>query len=175
MNEPHPGGKEDVNCESTDNPEKDVHINLVESPAPWLPAKTDPSKDEKEAARNAALCKGIVAETIPHFRPDPFEALPLRSVGKQEFPVLISGQLFFDASHFPCEGDVPHPGGHPARGSIWEIHPITSIQVCKNKTLHRCPAEDASVWTPLHVVPAHFLAAPAAAFDREMESEPDED
>src|SRR6266545_185192 len=108
MNEPHPGGKEDVNCESTDNSDKDVHINLVGSAAPWLPAKTDPSKDEKEAIRNAALCKGIVAETIPHFRPDLFEASPLRSVAKQEFPVLISGQLFFDASHFPCEGDVPH-------------------------------------------------------------------
>jgi hypothetical protein len=171
MNEPHPGGKEDVNCKAGDNPEKDVHINLVESPAPWLPPRDDPGRQQKEAERNAALCRGIVVETIPHFRPAPFEARALRSVSR-EFPVLISGQLFFDASHYPCEGSEPHPGGHPARGSLWEIHPITGIQVCKSKTLGGCSPQDPTVWTALHELPAHMFAAEAVT---EMESEPDED
>jgi hypothetical protein len=173
MNEPHPGGKEDVNCEATDNPEKDVHINLVESPAPWLPAKSDPQVQQKEADRNAALCKGIVVETIPHYRPAPLEAAALRSVAKQGAPALISGQLFFDASHFPCEGSVPHAGGHPARGSLFEIHAITGIQICKHKTLAECPADNKNVWTELHQLPAEMFSA--VSFDREMESEPDED
>ena len=171
MNEPHPGGAEDVNCGATAEADKDVHINLVESPAPWLPPKGDPDQQQKEAERNAALCQGIVVETIPHFRPAPFEARALRSVSR-EFPVLIVGQLFFDASHFPCEGPKPHPGGHPARGSLWEVHPITDIQVCKNKTLSECSPQDRTVWTPLHELPAHMIAVEAVP---EMESEPDED
>jgi hypothetical protein len=171
MNEPHPGGAEDVNCGATAEADKDVHVNLVESPAPWLPPKDDPDRQQKEAERNAELCKGIVVETIPHFRPAPFEARALRSVSR-EFPVLISGQLFFDASHFPCEGSQPHSGGHPARGSLWEIHPITDIQVCKNKTLSECSPQDRTVWVPLHAVPAHMIAVEAVT---EMNSEPDED
>jgi hypothetical protein len=173
MNEPHPGGKEAVNCEATAEVDKDVPINLVESPAPWLPPKSDPEPErkQKEAVRNAALCQGIVVETIPHHRPTLFEAKALRSVSR-EFPVLISGQLFFDASHFPCDGSVPHPGGHPARGSLWEIHPIYSIEVCKNKTLDQCRPENKAVWMQLHALQAHILAAEA---ETEMESEPDED
>jgi hypothetical protein len=171
MNEPHPGGGEDVNCGATAETDKDVHINLVDSPAPWLPPKGDPGRQQKEAVRNAALCKGIVVETIPHHRPALFEARALRSVSR-EFPVLISGQLYFDASHYPCDGSVPHAGGHPARGSLLEIHPITDIQVCKNKTLSQCPPEDKNVWTALHQLPAHMFAAEAVT---EMESEPDED
>jgi hypothetical protein len=172
MNEPHPGGGEDVNCSATAEADKDVHINLVESPAPWLPRKGDPDLQQKETERNAALCKGIVVETIPHYRPAPFEARALRSVSR-EFPVLISGPLLFDASHYPCEGSEPHAGGNPARGSLMEIHPITRIQVCKNKTLNQCPPEDKNVWTELHQLQPHMLAAEAAT--EEMESEPDED
>src|SRR6516162_7117418 len=98
-------------------------------------------------------------------------ARALRSVSR-EFPVLITGQLFFDASHYPCEGSEPHSGGHPARGSLWEIHPITDIQVCKNKTLRGCSPQDRTVWTLLHELPAHMMAVEAVP---EMESEPDED
>lgn len=49
---------------------------------------------------------------------------------------------FFDASHKPCPDS-------PARFSLWEVHPIYAIDVCKKATLEECPADGASVWTPL--------------------------
>jgi hypothetical protein len=94
---------------------------------------SDPDQQQKEAERNAALCKGIVVET---------------------------------------KGSQPHPGGHPARGSLWEVYPITDIQVCKNKTLNECSPQDRTVWAPLHELPAHMMGLEAVS---EMKSEPDED
>jgi hypothetical protein len=44
--------------------------------------------------------------------------------------VRLKGQLFFDASHVPCRPGKPV---NPARSSVWEIHPIYSVDVCKRK------------------------------------------
>ena len=150
MDDPHPadlGSGENVNCNQPDAPENDIHINLVERPAPPKPKANDPDAEEKKAERKRALCKAIVAEVIPHFRPDIFDAKFLFTVAKRRFPVKIAGQLFFDASHRPCDGDTPRDSS--VRGTLWEIHPIYSIEVCKHKTLAQCPVEDGSAWQSL--------------------------
>ena len=150
MDDPHAadlGGGEDVNCHNKKAPENDIHINLVERPAPPKPGRNDPDAEQKKAARKVALCGAIVAEVIPHFRPDLFEAQFLVRIAARNTPVRISGQLLFDAAHRPCEGSEPRDSS--IRGSLWEIHPIYSIDVCKHQTLQQCPAANEAVWLPL--------------------------
>jgi hypothetical protein len=152
MDDPHPadlGAGENVNCNNPDAPENDIHINLVEAPAPPKPLTTDSDsvKTQKRAARNAALCKAVVAEIIPHFRPDKFDTNFLTPIAKRHMPVRISGQLFFDASHRPCNGLTPQDSS--VRGSLWEIHPIYSIHVCKHAAIAQCPADVEDVWASI--------------------------
>jgi len=152
MDDPHPadlGSGEDVNCTQKKAPENDVHINLTESAVPPPVKKLDPDKEAKRAARNAALCdaKAVIAEVIPHYRPAAYEPQNLIPLAQQHTPVRISGQLFFDAAHRPCHGSVP--GDSSVRGSLWEIHPIYSIEVCRHKTLADCPATATDVWLPV--------------------------
>lgn len=40
------------------------------------------------------------------------------------------GPLFYDGSHVPCHDDK-RP--NPQRASVWEIHPVYSVDVCKQK------------------------------------------
>lgn len=176
MDDPHPadlGSGENVNCNQPDEPENDIHINLVATPAPPKPKANDPDAEQKKADRKAALCKAIVAEVIPHFRPDIFDPKLLFAVAKRRFPVKIAGQLFFDAAHRPCDGDTPRDSS--VRGSLWEIHPIYSIDVCKHKTLAQCPATDGSAWQPLDQfiqqanIGAAELAEAAAEFEMDEE------
>jgi hypothetical protein len=150
MDDPHAadlGAGEDVNCHNKKAAENDIHINLVPRPAPPKPGRNDPDAEQKKAARKVALCGAIVAEIIPHFRPDLFDARFLVPIAARHTPVRISGQLFFDAAHRPCEGSVPHDSS--VRGSLWEIHPVYSIDVCKHQTLDRCAAADEAAWVPL--------------------------
>jgi hypothetical protein len=149
MADPHysdVGEGEDVNCHRPTEAENDIHINLVEAPAPPRPAQHDPDHAQKLAAFHSALCTGIVVEVIPHFRPAAYEMAVLGPIADKHVPVRISGQLFFDASHHPCRNGTPGHGD-PARMSLWEIHPVYAIEVCKNDRLDRCPAQDDSVWS----------------------------
>lgn len=182
MDDPHPadlGKGEDVNCNQPDATENDIHINLVERPAPPKPRPDDPDADDKKAARKSALCKAIVAEVIPHFRPDNYDAKLLFALAKRRFPVRIAGQLFFDASHRPCDGDTPRDSS--VRGTLWEIHPIYSIDVCKKKSLAQCPVDDSDVWQPLDQwlqtanISQAELAEAAAEFQMDEEREHEHD
>jgi hypothetical protein len=167
MIEPHPSdvpSGEDVNCgygssnrarhqegQAAAIADNDVHMNLamVSSIEP-APGRNDPDKASKLATRNAALCKTIVAEVIPHYRPSSLRADALASIASQGKPVRVMGQLFFDASHYPCTGSTSH--GPPVRGSLWEVHPIYSLDVCRHTELTSCAADDDSVWTPVEMV-----------------------
>ncbi|MDP8981376.1 MAG: hypothetical protein M3O35_12390 [Acidobacteriota bacterium] len=103
-------------------------------------------------------CTSVTAEISPHFRPKAwspvFHVLPKAPKGAAKpaaitkFPLRITGQLFFDASHVPCTGSKP-VGSNPKRQSLWEIHPIYAMDVCSKSTLAECSADDDSVWTPL--------------------------
>jgi hypothetical protein len=84
---------------------------------------------------------------IPHLRPAAFERASLNALRDKKV-VKVFGQLFFDASHHPCEGSRPGRGD-PARASSWEIHPVYDIRVCRERALADCKGDDASLWQPI--------------------------
>jgi hypothetical protein len=101
-------------------------------------------------------CGSVTAEMSPHFRPAAWKVIAgiktkdkaTKPLALSQYPVRITGQLFFDASHKLCAAGVP-TSGNPARQSLWEIHPVYTADVCSNKTLSGCKVDDDSVWTPL--------------------------
>jgi len=122
------GKGESVNCNKTTKEENDIHIDLVRDP-------TEPA------------CLSVTAEMIPHYRPTVWDPDILRQV--LDRPVRVTGQLFFDASHYPCRG--PNDlSTNPKRASLWEIHPVYRFDVCRQKTIAACSATDESKWVPLH-------------------------
>jgi hypothetical protein len=113
-----------------------------------------------KAAASAATpnaCESFTAEITPHSRPD--EWLVLSTLHKTQTktawdrivaleldrPLRITGQMFFDGSHRPCVGEE----GRPPRISVWEIHPVYGIDVCKKKSLTSCRVNVADDWKPL--------------------------
>jgi hypothetical protein len=114
-----------VNCSTGGQDTNDIHIELVASP------------DEDDD------CNSVTAEMSPHLRPETWTALPGLAIKR---PVRVTGPLFFDGSHRPCRaGKRPSPH----RISVWEIHPVYQFEICKNKTLGDCKADNDSVWIPL--------------------------
>ena len=120
-------GGEAVNCNMSGNPPNDIHIVLMSDPN---------DKDE---------CHSTTAEMSPHYRPAGWTPAKLNALKK---PVRLKGQLFYDHSHTPCT-----PGGsrpNPKRASLWEIHPVYSIEVCKSDNLDECRnSTDPAEWSPV--------------------------
>ena len=117
---------EKVNCNKTGNPPNDIHIVLM------------PDKNEQDE------CKSTTAEMSPHYRPAGWTPQKLNAL---QNPVRIRGQLFYDNSHAVCGTSRPNP----KRASLWEIHPVYSIDVCKSADINQCrkAADDDSQWTPI--------------------------
>lgn len=108
-------GAESVNCGKNvpnDPLFHDIHISLVSS--------TDIDNE----------CSGVVAEMSPHHRPDSWTHLNVEKVAREKLPVRVTGQLYFDSSHFPCSNGESAGAGNPKRISLWEIHPIYKFEVC---------------------------------------------
>ncbi len=118
-----------MNCFHDDDEWNDVHMTLTKN-------------------KNDSGCTGVTAEIIPHSRPDDWTDTNLVNL---QFPVRITGQLFYDTIHRPCEHGKEKS---PKRRSSWEIHPVYAIDVCKFKALAQCDATNQSAWTPLNA----FLA-----------------
>ncbi len=123
------GSGESVNCNGKSEEENDIHIALGSQP-------------------HSKECDSVTAEISPHYRPATwneighFETFD-RSTQKyvvnrglaarlQAHPYRITGQLFFDASHPPCPCGTASCG--PLRASLWEIHPVYEIEVCRAGT-----------------------------------------
>jgi hypothetical protein len=124
-------GGEKVNCNQNGPVLNDIHIVLLSNP------------DDKE-------CSSTTAEMSPHYRPAGWTPAVLNalSVSKgSKTPVRIRGQLFFDNSHAVCGKTTPNP----KRASLWEIHPVYSIDVCKSNNLDQCrkDIDDNTQWTPI--------------------------
>lgn len=110
-------GGESVNCGHNvpnEAPFHDIHISLVARP-----------QDYSEAAE----CSGVVAEMSPHHRPDAWTAAHVQKVADARALVRVTGQLFFDSSHYPCQQGQP-VRSNPKRISLWEIHPVYKFEVC---------------------------------------------
>lgn len=119
-------GAESVNCGTggvvPDQPQfHDIHISII-----------DKAGDNE--------CSGVVAEMIPHHRPQKWTADLVNQVAAANLRVRVTGQLMFDSSHSPCHNGTPvctKPSGtppkqscDPARVSVWEVHPIYKFEVC---------------------------------------------
>jgi hypothetical protein len=119
------GNGEAVNCNIPGNSTNDIHIVLMKDPE---------DKDE---------CDSTTAEMSPHYRPA--EWTPENLDALTDRPVRIQGQLFYDGSHTPC---TDHSRPNPKRVSLWEIHPVYSVDVCSEETISDCSTGNAQ-WTPL--------------------------
>jgi hypothetical protein len=119
------GSGESVNCNGATEELNDVHIAFG-------------------AQANAQECDSVTAEISPHYRPASWNEIghyekwnsstkkytpdPAMAARLKSLPYRVTGQLFFDASHSVC------PCGtncNPVRSSLWEIHPVYNIEVCK--------------------------------------------
>jgi len=122
------GSGESVNCGGTTEEQNDVHIALG-------------------AQATSKECEGATAEITPHYRPASWNEIghfekfnpstrkyvvdPGMASRLQAHAYRITGQLFFDASHTPCPCTTANCGSNPVRATLWEIHPVYEIEVCK--------------------------------------------
>jgi hypothetical protein len=101
---------EAVNCNIPGEDTNDIHIQMV----------NDPNDDD--------ACDAVTAQMSPHFRPESWTPDKLNSL--KDHMVRLSGPLFYDNSHAPCRnGKRPNP----QRISVWEIHPVYSVDICKQR------------------------------------------
>jgi hypothetical protein len=131
------GAGESANCNGKKEPDNDIHIAFG--------SKADSQE-----------CESVSAEIIPHYRPASWSEIghfeTYNSAARKYIPnaamasrlqahsYRITGQLFFDASHAPCPCSK---ACNPIRASVWEIHPVYSIEVCKGTT---CDENNDSDW-----------------------------
>jgi hypothetical protein len=115
------GSGESVNCGLPSAGENDIHIAL------------GPASGTQE-------CASVTAEISPHYRPTSWNEIgnfatdPKIASRLRDQTYRITGQLFFDGSHKTCPCSVTKCGGNPRRASLWEIHPVYKIEVCKAGT-----------------------------------------
>jgi hypothetical protein len=105
------------------------------------------------------LCQSVLVEISPHMRPPQWVQL---FDLKTQSPVRFTGQLFFDASHKTCRSQVL---GELPRISLWEIHPVYEIDICKHDMIEQCDVNDDGVWTPLDQWRNTSFAAVKLAFN----------
>jgi hypothetical protein len=145
------GSAESVNCHCNGVIYNDIHVALAPHALHLQKAAKNASASEKKlitTQNNEALCTdSFTAEITPHLRPTTFTRPALNQLVDSKV-VKITGQLFFDAAHHPCNGTVPG-SQDPARFASWEIHPVYFVQVCKKSSLNQCPADDPAVWKDL--------------------------
>jgi hypothetical protein len=122
---PHPNTGESVNCNLKTEANNDIHISIT-------------------AKKNGSEFDGIVVEMIPQDRPDNWTADNVETLRGEV--LLIEGALLYDNLHV-VNADANNPlGGQPKRFSLWEIHPIASVKVCRKTTISECDPDQASDW-----------------------------
>ena len=113
-----PGGKETCNCEASDEPHKDTHIELAMSETAPKTQRVIVEVTPRLRAQMAA--KGIDWNT---------QALQGTNTGIKGKWVEITGWLMFDSMHIN-EAENTNPGNDQNwRATCWELHPITNIKV----------------------------------------------
>jgi hypothetical protein len=123
---PHPNTGESVNCNLKSEANNDIHIPISEK-------------------KNGSEFDGIVVEMIPQDRPAKWTSKNVAMLRGNV--LLIEGALLYDNLHL-ANGDANNPlNGQPKRFSLWEIHPITSVKVCKKAAASQCSPDRASDWT----------------------------
>jgi len=105
-------GPETANCGSTTR--TDIHV--------WLYSKTSPDKTVRTRLRGYA----VVTEISPGWQDNhpTWSAAKLEKLAKDRVKVRVSGWVMYDPEH------PPHLG--KTRGTLWELHPITQIEIQNN-------------------------------------------
>jgi len=128
-----PGGDETCNAYATKAEETDTHIELV-------PTLTNARLQDTEAGRKEGKEKIMVVEVTPRVRQIVLKQgldwsnRNLEQLERNHSFVRIRGYMFNDLHHRPQSAST-HPEWVTTdpekihRGGVWEIHPITEIQV----------------------------------------------
>jgi len=110
------GGIETCNCKATDPANRDTHIEIIVDPG------------------NTAAIDRVIVEVTPRWRQKmaaqgiDWSTSKLQSTIRHKW-IHVTGWLLFDLEHQnQAENTAP---GNPKnwRGTVWEIHPITSMEV----------------------------------------------
>ena len=133
------GSGESVNCKGKTEELNDVHIAFG-------------------AQADTQECDSVTAEISPHYRPASWNEIghyeiwnsstkkytpdPAMAARLKSLPYRVTGQLFFDASHKVCPCGTSNCS--PVRASLWEIHPVYNVEVCKAGS--RCDENNDSDW-----------------------------
>jgi hypothetical protein len=115
-----PGEAESVNCHTKDPQYKDTHIVLTTEPL---------SNDES---------KYVIVEVTPQWRAQMAQSgedwstntLHKKLLGRW---IQVTGWLMFDVEHKAQSTNTSSGRGKVWRGTAWEIHPITKIEVLPGK------------------------------------------
>lgn len=121
-------GAESVNCRLPNAENNDIHIPIVEN-------KSDTEYES------------MVVEPIPQTRDASWTATNLKKLQSDRKLLLIRGQLFYDNQHKVRDDPDNEEGlkSQPKRFTLWEIHPVTEILVCK-KASNNCDPAVTSDW-----------------------------
>jgi hypothetical protein len=114
------GGVESVNCHTHDPAYRDTHIELT----------LNPTKNDESTY--------VIVEVTPQVREEmskkgvDWSTRTLRTslLGRW---VRVTGWLLFDVEHKPNAKNTASGGAHIWRATVWEIHPITAIEVLPGK------------------------------------------
>ncbi len=156
-----PSAGEEVNCKMLGIEHNDFHIPLLD------PSKPNPQQLDE--------CTSVTAEMSPHFRPDAWNSIDLKTPTVN--PVRVTGPLFFDDSHnvctFSASGAVTQ-SETPKRSSLWEIHPVYQLEVCSGTTAAQCDvnSSSAAMWTPYDKWVTTHASATTASGKSQRESCP---
>ncbi len=122
-----PGGVETCNCKTKDIDKRDVHIELI----------TDPMND--------GAAQRLVVEITPRWRHlmaqkgIDWTTRAVRDAYLGRW-VKVRGWVLFDGEH-DDEAENTNPGRERNwRGSAWEVHPVTSMEVTMRPTRKKKPA-----------------------------------
>lgn len=74
------------------------------------------------------MSTALVSAGPARFRPESWTPDKLNSI--QDRLLRLRGPSFYDGSHTPCHDNM-RPNPQPI--SVWEIHPVYSLDVCKQK------------------------------------------
>lgn len=114
------GGVESVNCHTHDLKYRDTHIELT----------LDPMHDSEN--------KHVIVEVTPQWR----QAMDAKGVDwntatlRQQILgrwIMVTGWLLFDEEHANAAENTNPGGSKNWRATVWEIHPITNIQLLPGK------------------------------------------
>ena len=151
--EAKPGSSETVDCHCAVPDAIDVHIAVADHllTLPEAPATATAAEKQKATSdRDALLCtNSFVVETIPHKRPAALELTAIDPIRAKKSIVKITGPLFFDGSHRPCQGSIPGTGD-PSRITVFEIHPVYDIEVCSQTTMAQCTSTSTNWKSVVH-------------------------